>query len=433
MTEPDAVPDSGGHIAGGFDDGDRVDVTAERLVAGGEALARRPDGRVVLVRGAWPGERVRVRLLGPRRGVERGAVDEVLTPSPDRHPVHCARVDDGCGGCDLPGFSPASQVTAKLEMVADALRRLGRVSDPQVRPGPPLPAEAFRTTMRLAVTHGRAGLRAAASHDVVTLDHCVVAHPLLDELVAEGRFGVAQEVTLRVGAGTGERLALVTPTAEGVELPDDVVVVGADELASGRRAWIHEEVAGRRWRISAASFFQTRADGAEALVEVVYDALADLLAVGDGNDSEARARTLIDAYCGVGLFAGSLLDRVPDGSRPWRVVAVERSRSSVADARHNLDDLPARVVGSSVERFRPSRAEAVVADPSRAGLGRAAVAVLAATQAERMVLVSCDAASAGRDAALLGSAGYQLVESVVVDVFPHTSHVEIVSRFDRQA
>jgi 23S rRNA (uracil1939-C5)-methyltransferase len=435
MTVPSAAPDAHG---AGPDRGpdphgrdDVVDVRAERLVAGGLALARREDGRIVLVEGALPGERLRVALDPGRLGVDRGRVVEVTVPSPDRRAPHCPHVLDGCGGCDLAGFEPAAQVDAKVEIVADALRRIGHLPDPVVRPGPALAPTGFRTTLRLAVVDGRAGLRAAGSHDVVTLDRCVVAHPALEDMVVNGRFDGATEVTLRVGAATGERLALVDPSAAGTTLADDVVVVGADELGAGRRAWIHEEVAGRRWRISAGSFFQTRPDGADALVAVVHAAAADVLALGPR--AEGRPRTLVDAYCGVGLFAGSLLDRLEAGGRAgeWRAVAVERSRSSVADARRNLADLPARVIGSSVERFRPPRAELVVADPSRAGLGRGGVAVLAATGATRLVLVSCDAASAGRDAAVLGTAGYRHVESVVVDLFPHTGHVEVVTRFDR--
>ncbi|MCD9623249.1 class I SAM-dependent RNA methyltransferase [Rhabdothermincola salaria] len=426
VAAPGAVPGTGG---------ESFVVTAERLVAGGVALARRPEGKVVLVEGAYPGERVRVRLTSTSKGVDRAETVEVVEASPGRRAPHCAHVDDGCGGCDLALLDPDHQRDAKVEMVRDGLRRLGRVPAPEVRAGPALAEEAFRTTMRLAVTDGRAGLRALASHDVVALDHCVVAHPLLDELVAEGRFGEADEVVLRVGASTGERLALVRPTATAVSLPDDVVVVGADELAAGRRAWIHEELAGRRWRISAGSFFQTRADGARALVDVVREMTADVLSTGGdpapgGGDGPA---TLVDAYCGVGLFSGALLDPAgPTGASGWRGLAVERNRSSVADARHNLSGLPVRVVGSAVERFRAPRADVVVADPARSGLGRRGVEVLAGTGAARLVLVSCDVASAGRDVALLAEEGYRLVEAVVVDLFPHTHHVEVVSCFDRE-
>ncbi|MDQ1485116.1 MAG: hypothetical protein QOJ62_809, partial [Actinomycetota bacterium] len=234
------------------------------------------------------------------------------------------------------------------------------------------------------------------------------------------------EVTLRVGAATGERMAIVTPDRDGVLLPADVRVVGIDELAAGKRAWIHDVVASRRWRISAESFFQTRPDGAEALVDVVHALAADALAAPPRGD--ARPHTLLDAYSGVGLFAGSLLG----GRVGWRAVTVEQSRSAAADARVNLADLDARKVTSMVERLRPPRADLVVADPARAGLGRGGAAALAATGAPRIVLVSCDPASAGRDLALLVARGYDPVEAVVVDLFPHTHHTEVVTRFDRR-
>jgi 23S rRNA (uracil1939-C5)-methyltransferase len=103
----------------------------------------------------------------------------------------------------------------------------------------------------------------------------------------------------------------------------------------------------------------------------------------------------------------------------------------VADAKVNLADLDVRVVGTSIERFRVPSADLLIADPSRAGLGRKAVKVLAAAEADRFLLVSCDPAAAGRDIALLASEGYQPVEAVVVDMFPHTHHVEVVTRLDR--
>jgi 23S rRNA (uracil1939-C5)-methyltransferase len=299
-----------------------------------------------------------------------------LWASPDRVRPRCPHVLEGCGGCDLQTMEAGAQVRAKLELVADALRRLGRVPEPVVRAGPTLSPWAFRTTLRLAVVGGRAGLRRAESHEVVPVDHCLVSHPRLDELVHEGRFGDAEEVVLRIGAATGERMAVATPSADGVVLPDDVLVVGADELEAGRRAWIHED---------------------------------------------------LDAYCGVGLFAGSLLQ----GRSGWRAVAVERGRSAVADARRNLADLDVKVLSTPIEHLRAPKADVVVADPSRAGLGRAGVHVLASAGAPRLVLVSCDPASAGRDVALLGGVGYRPVESVLVDLFPHTHHTEVVTHFER--
>jgi 23S rRNA (uracil1939-C5)-methyltransferase len=399
-------------------------VRAERLVAGGAALSRRADGRIVLVEDALPGELVEV-MVDRRRGADQGRVVRVVEPSPDRVVPCCPHVADGCGGCDLAHLGYDAQLEAKRDLVADSLRRVGRWREPIVHTGPALDPWGFRTTLRLAVARGRGGLRRAASNDVVELDHCLVAHPRLDELIVEGRFASATEVTLRVGAATGERLALVTPTRDRVSLPDDVRVVGADELAAGVGAetdsWIHDDVAGRRWRISAQSFFQSRADGAAVLVDVVRSMAADVL--------DRAAGVLLDAYSGVGLFAGALLD----GRAGWSAVTVESARASVADARVNLADLDARVVATTVERLRAPRADLVVADPSRAGLGRKAAAVLASTRAERIVLVSCDPAAAGRDLGLLVDLGYRPVEAVVVDLFPHTHHTEVVTRFDHDA
>jgi 23S rRNA (uracil1939-C5)-methyltransferase len=285
--------------------------------------------------------------------------------------------------------------------------------------GPALDPFGFRTTLRLALNRGRAGLRRAASNEVIELDHCLVAHPLLDELIVEGRYAAAHEVTLRVGATTGERLALVAPTRDDVSLPDDVQVIGVDELAAGAAAWIHDDVAGRRWRVSAGSFFQTRTDGAAALVDVVRGMATGVL--------DRETGVLFDAYSGVGLFAGALLD----GRAGWRAVTAEHNASSVADAHVNLADLDARVVETAVERLRPPRADLVVADPSRLGLGADAAQVVTSTRAERIVLVSCDPGAAGRDVGLLKARGYRPVESVVVDLFPHTHHTEVVTRFDR--
>jgi 23S rRNA (uracil1939-C5)-methyltransferase len=89
------------------------------------------------------------------------------------------------------------------------------------------------------------------------------------------------------------------------------------------------------------------------------------------------------------------------------------------------------VITKTVETMRATRADLVIADPSRAGLGPKAASVLAASGAPRLILVSCDPAAAGRDVALLGALNYRPVESVVVDLFPHTHHTEVVTRFDR--
>lgn len=408
-------------------------------MAGGHALAREPDGRVVLVEGALPGELVRVHVTERRREVAFAHTVEVVDGVPGRVEPPCPHVAEGCGGCDLQHAQPALQPTLKLDIVRDALRRLGRVDDPPVRAGAVLRGEDFRTTVRALVgAEGRAGLRRRRSHDAVLLESCLVAHPLVEEVLVDGRFPGASEVTVRAGDATGERLVVVhqpprrTRTGPrigrgellgGVEVPDDVAVAGPDGRSTqGRPVALHEEVAGRRWRVSARSFFQSRPDGAQALADEVVRQVDD--ACHDGAD---RNGLLVDAYAGVGLLAGA----VRSGGWSGPVVAVERSTSSSRDAEANLADLDVEVVRGAVEDWAPVPASVVVADPAREGLGREVVERLAATGAAAIVLVSCDAASLGRDTALLAAAGYAIEEAVLVDLFVHTHHVEVVSRFSR--
>jgi tRNA/tmRNA/rRNA uracil-C5-methylase (TrmA/RlmC/RlmD family) len=224
----------------------------------------------------------------------------------------------------------------------------------------------------------------------------------------------ATEVTVRCGTATGERLAVVEPAVpEGATgVPDDVQLVGTDELAARRRVWLHEEVAGRRFRVSATSFFQSRADGAAALVDAVHDAV----------DAADPAR-VVDLYAGVGLFAATFDAAVT-------VTAVEASASAVADAKVNLTG-HARVVRADVRRWRPSPADAVVADPSRHGLGARVVHHIAGSGARKVALVSCDPGALGRDAGLLAGAGFQLDATSLVDLFPGTPHVEVVTAWAR--
>lgn len=392
---------------------DPVTVDITQIVAGGDGLARDDDGRVTFVTGALPGERVRAVVYDRRRDFAKATVTEVLTASPDRVAPPCPFVELGCGGCDWQHAHPDAQRRLKASIVADALRRQARL-DVEVDLGPTLTAEGHRTTVRGVAVEGRFGFRHRGTHDPIAVSPCLVAHPVLDELITDGRFPDG-EVTLRVGARTGERLAIVSGDIAEAKLPADVRVVTDAELRAGTRAWYHEEAAGRRWRISARSFFQARPDGAEALVGEVARALRGALGV----DSH-----LVDLYGGVGLFAGAL-------GPARRVTLVESSASSVADARVNLADREARILKSDVARWRPGRADAVVADPPRSGLGNPGVSAVAATHTPRLALVSCDPAALGRDAKLLGAAGYELRSATLVDLFPHTSHVEVVACFDR--
>jgi 23S rRNA (uracil1939-C5)-methyltransferase len=236
--------------------------------------------------------------------------------------------------------------------------------------------------------------------------------------MADGRYPGAGEVLLRVGVASGERLVRVSDGVDGVEVAKGVTVV---RKGGHRPGYVHDDVAGRRFRIGADSFFQSGPVAAAGLVEAVMVAVGDAVASGDH---------LVDLYAGVGLFAS-----IAGARSGARITAVESSASAVADATVNLADLDARIVTCEVGRWRLGPGEAppkvAVADPARPGLGRPGVATVVATNAPRVVLVSCDPASLARDAQLLSTSGYRLTSVVMVDAFPHTAHIETVSRFDR--
>ena len=378
------------------------EVVAEGFGAHGTAVGHDAGGRTVSMPGVIPGERVEAKALAHRRGVVHPRAVQVLEPSPDRVEPPCPEVAHGCGACQWQHIEPAAQVDLKQEQVRAALARAG-VTDPAVlQHAVVLPDRGFRTTVNAAVHRGRAGYRRYRSHRVVPVEGCLVAHPLVTELLVEGRYGDASDVLLRCGARTGERLAAPTPAGTAIEVPDDA-----------RRAQLHEEAAGRRWRISAGAFFQARPDGVDALADAVLAAVGDL--------EPGRA---VDLYAGVGVFAGVL------GGHGWSVTAVEANPTAVADAEENLRDVDASVVRADITRWSPSSCELVVADPSRAGLEHGGVDAVASSGARRVVLISCDAGSLERDTRLLALAGYEPLTATLVDLFPHTYHVEVVTTFD---
>ena len=225
---------------------------------------------------------------------------------------------------------------------------------------------------------------------------------------------------MRVSAATGQRTAWWSPTtASATGLDPDVV--------TGDSAAVVEHVAGHSFRVSAPSFFQSGPAAAELLVSVVREL---------GGPELAAARTVLDAYGGVGLFAATCV------AADAAVHVVEGSASACADARYNLADHNATVHESAVEQWSPTAIDAadetagaavdvVIADPSRQGLGAAAAGQLALVGAPVLILVSCDPVALARDAVLLGADGYAHRRTVVADLFPHTHHVEAVTRFER--
>jgi 23S rRNA (uracil1939-C5)-methyltransferase len=402
-----------------------IEVVGDSLVGGGDCLVRRPGEPVIFVPGLLPGERARVRFTESRRDYARAVVVELLDSSPDRIVPPCPRVAAGCGGCNWQHLRVEAQHNYKRMIVVDALRRgaglmdaetlvvLGGASDPV----------GYRTTVRAAVdTSGRAGFRKVGSSTVVASGPCLVAHPLVATVLDSGRFPGATELVLRVSEATKEVVVRADSISGAVD--------GSSARSADETDFVVERVAGVDLRVSLGSFFQPSRQAAELLVATV----GSLLDLDQGTDAmKGVGGTFIDLYGGVGLFACAL------GGSFATVVVVEGEACAVRDARHNIAQLPAGTVANVVEHdvttWRPDGAlggpVVVVADPARNGLARTGVATIAALDPTRLVLVSCDAAALGRDARLLFEAGWQLDRSVVLDLFPQTHHVEVVSRFVR--
>lgn len=358
----------------------------------------------MFVRHALPGERVRVVVTDghARSSFWRADAVEVLEASPDRVEPPCPWAGPGrCGGCDLQHAAPAAQRFLKADVVREQMARLAGLDiEVVVEEVPGAPGNlGWRTRVDWAVDDaGRAGLRRHRSHEVVPVDRCRIAHDLVTAAsVTDRTWPGASSVEVCASVGTGETMVL----------PD------------GRGSGALTEVVGdRSFRVTGGGFWQVHPGAASTL----------LAAVLDGLDPQP-GDSVLDLYCGVGLFAASLAERVaPSG----RVTAVEADQVAVGDARHNLSGLPGvRVQRGRVDHVlraqRLAQADIVVLDPPRSGAGKSVVSTLSRTRARRIAYVACDPAALARDVRWFGDAGYRLASLRSFDLFPMTHHVECVA------
>jgi tRNA/tmRNA/rRNA uracil-C5-methylase (TrmA/RlmC/RlmD family) len=439
-----------------FQVGQVTELTLGEVAHGGWCVARPPDEPVVFVRHGLPGERVRARITAVTAKFARADAVEILTASPDRVVPPCPHArPGGCGGCDWQHASLPAQRALKGAVVAQQLRRMAGIErEVTVEPldgdgggladGDGLADGAdnskrglgWRTRVQFAVrADGVAGLRAHRSHEVVDVGECLIAHPGITELGLTTRRwpGVT---TVEGVVGDSERAVVVSGGKTTVSYDFDGK---AAVLRRGRnggltalrgRNYLSQRAAGREWRVSAGGFWQVHPGAADALAAAVLAALAPR--AGD---------SVLDLYCGAGLFAGALAEVV---GQAGTVVGVESDPAAVRDARHNLAASGlhwARVHRGDVavvlrrEGLPPARL--VVADPPRTGLAREVIAYLdgdpdsGSNGAERFAYVSCDPATLARDIALLAGRGWELADLRAFDAFPMTHHVECVATLIR--
>jgi len=391
----------------------RITVTCGPLVAGGDALVRRQGEKTLFVTGGLPEETVEVEIYDDRKDLARARVVNVIEASPHRVAQPNANYESEAGGMQWRHIASEQQGLFKTEIVRDALTRIAKQPEAKITFKGSVPAFGYRTTMRMPVVDGRAGQYVSKSSETVAVDDCAIANPLLEELIIDGRFGDATEVRLRVGTSSKERLAWITGGKKDPILPEDVVVT-----RNGRKAFVHEDVLGSTFQISARAFFQSGPEAAELLTTTVAAHVP-------------QAKRILDAYSGIGVLGGIIAKQ-----HDAQLIAIEQDGASVNDAKVNLAEVDTKLILGEVAAVRPGDVElpdVIIADPARSGLGPSASRALASLQAERIILVSCDPASLARDVNLLTKQHYVLQEVDVLDLFPQTPHVETVSVFIKTA
>ncbi|MGD2206924.1 MAG: 23S rRNA (uracil(1939)-C(5))-methyltransferase RlmD [Anaerolineae bacterium] len=407
-----------------------IDLQLTAMAHGGMALGRH-GGRVIFVPYTIPGETVRVEIVEAHTRWAKACLVEVLEPSPLRIEPPCPYFGPGmCGGCHFQHIDYKAQAEFKREIVVDQLGRVGGFQDVDVQD---IIAAAqpwgYRNHAQFHVTpENRLGFLSADTHHVVLIDECLILDPLLDDLwtALDMEWPHLRRLSLRCGSATGDLMAIFELDHYDdfdieVDFPVSCVLLLADEdstqavVLMGESSYV-EHVAGRDYRVSAGSFFQVNTGGAEALVGLVREFLVPM---GD--------ETLVDLYCGVGLFGLALSDSV------GRVIGVESDPSAAEDFQHNAQGLDSvKLVEGTAAQALPHIQESVdllVLDPPRSGAGREVTDEIARLSPPRVVFVSCDPATLARDARYLTEAGYCLETVQPVDLFPQTYHIESVALF----
>lgn len=406
------------------------EITLSTPVYGGDAMGRLEDGRAVFVPFGLPGERVRVRLVEEKRGFARAELVEILEASPQRIKPRCIHFGL-CGGCHYQNLPYEEQLKVKKEILRDQLTRIGRIENPPVRDTVASPSPwNYRNHVQFHLTEdGRLGYMTAGIPRVFAISECHLPEGSINSMWPQLDFEPAmniERVSLRSGADEELMLILESDSPEPPELEieagisvahvfeeNTVVIAGNDHVLI--------RVLDRDFKVSAASFFQVNTAMAGRIVEHILASLP-----------VSPPATLLDVYCGVGLFSAFL------ASRCERVIGIESSASACEDFAFNLDEFEnVELYEGLAEEILPELVEGianplyVLVDPPRAGLEKHVVDGLIQLNPQGITYVSCDPSTLARDAARLLKGGYRLKQATPFDLFPQTFHIESISLFER--
>lgn len=423
-----------------------MNLTIEKLVYGGDGLARLPEGKTVFMPFVLPQEEISATIIQEKSSFARATADQVLKPSPYRVPAQCPYFA-ACGGCHYQHSGYTAQLENKRAILKETLLRNGKLEwkgEIITHPGEPW---GYRNRSRLKVRSGAdfaIGYHRMGSHDLLPVKQCPISSPAINRVLTHlwemgegGKVpaGISEieffadhadaKMVLEIYLGPdapemrefAAALQAKAPEIKGIAF---FVENAAPEPGNQQPKYtvgdaaLPYQVGEKSFRVSAGSFFQVNRYLVRELVQTV---------VGD-----FHGRIALDLYAGVGLFATHLSKRFD------QVFAVESAPVSATDLQANAVKNVVPVL-STAEGFLPRcinmQPELVVVDPPRAGLGAKATQLLAALRVKRIVYVSCDPATLARDTRLFLETGYHVEEVHMVDLFPQTFHIESVVRLAR--
>ena len=432
-----------------------------RLVINGYASdgagVARLDGMVVFVQGGIRGEACDVRLTHVGRSALWGRVEEVVNPSPARIFPRCLHYTK-CGGCQFRHMNYAEELEAKRIRVEDALRRLGGA---EIHVSAILGAEQvdrYRNKAQFPVAKGpRIGFYRPRSHDVIDVDDCLLQgeaaarlRGAVKEWMAEYSIpaynertftGLVRHVYVRTNRA-GRSLCCLLVNGRGVPREAELVralrraepnlagiVLGVNEKHNNvilgdsyRTLWgedfLSDTLCGLTFRLSVPSFYQVN----PAQTEVLYGKALEFAGL-------TGAETVLDLYCGIGTIS---LVMARKAGMVWGAEVVPQAvDDAIANARRNHIENARFLCADAGEAARylegeGVRPDVVCVDPPRKGLAEDVVDTIADMGPERVVYVSCDPGTLGRDVKRFAGRGYTLKKAVAVDMFPRTAHVETV-------
>ena len=437
----------------------------ERLSSDGSGVAHSADGEAVFVPGTAPGDEARVRIVKDCGRYAFGILDELLTPSPDRIPVDCP-VADPCGGCSLRHLDYAAELRAKQESVLDAFRRIGGLEVPvlDILPSPEVDRYRNKVQFPVGVDKNGApciGFYAGRTHRIVPCPDCKLQPGVLNEIGnalcaffaqqgirpydEQSGKGLVRHIFLRRGAHSGqimvclvctraklphaaqlctalrEQFPAISTILLNVNAKNTNVILGGENHILYGPGYIEDTLCGVPVRLGPLSFYQVNTLAAERLYGV-----ASQYAQLTPDD------TLLDLYCGMGTIGLSMADQcreligveiVPEAIESAKANAARMGETVAAKSRFFCADAGQAATQLAAEGLHP---DIVMLDPPRKGCDEATLSAVVRMAPRRVVYVSCNPATAARDAAWLEKNGYHAEKVQPVDLFPRTKHVEAV-------